>query len=131
MVVRASGHYAQPLCGERPRQSLSVADHLGRVLLEGRLAGLPERNRLGRDDMFEGATLQVGEDGFVDRGAELLPGDDATTARTTQRLVGGERHDVSNADGVGMDPAGDQAGHVGSVEDEKGANGVSDLADRL
>ena len=54
-------------------QHLRVGDHLRRVLLEGGLQRLAERDRLRRDDVHQRPALHAGEHGRVDLLAPTPP----------------------------------------------------------
>ncbi len=111
--LRAALHQA---LGQRDRV---VGDVLG-VRLEGRTAGLGERDRLGRHHVSERAA-EHHRAAAVDRGRELRLAEHHAAARAAQRLVrrgGGDvrvRHRVEVA---GEHLAGDQPGEVRHVDDE-------------
>ena len=112
-------------------QGLGVADDLGGVVAELRLGRLPEGHRLGRDDVLEGTALQAREHRLVDGRGQVGRAQDGAAPRAAQRLVGGEGDDVGHSHRVGVDAAGDEAGDVGGVEEEQGADRVGDRTDRL
>ena len=119
----------KPSAGQRRGQGPGVADDLGRVLPELRLGRLPEGHRLGRDDVLQRAALQTRERPPCRWPAPArLGAEDGAAPRAPQRLVGREGDDVGHADRVGMDPAGDEPGHVGGVEEEQGTHLVGDAA---
>ncbi len=102
-----------------------------RVVGECRVHRLAERDRLAGDDVFERAALPAGEDGLVDRLGVLLRAQDATAARTAQRLVGRERDHVGVRDGIRVGTTGDESGEMGDVEQQQRADFVRDLLERL
>ncbi len=81
--------------------------------------------------MLEGAALKPGEHRLVDGRGVLGAAQDGAAPRPAQRLVGREGHHVGHADRVRMDPAGDQPGDVGGVEEQQGADLVGDAAEDL
>src|SRR5579872_5142617 len=121
----------EALGDERLGEGLGVRHDLGGVLLEGRLHGLLEGDSLGGDHVVERAALQAREDRRVDRAGEVGPAEDGPAPRAAERLVGRERHDVGHPDRGRVHPAGDEAGRVGDVEHELGADLVGDLPEGL
>jgi hypothetical protein len=94
-----------PLTTDTPASRESARQPLGddlracqRALLalkEFGLGGELERHRLGRNDMFQRATLLAGEHGGVELlGQRFIVGQDDAAARATQRLVGRGGHHV-------------------------------------
>ena len=59
----------------------------------------------------------------------FVVGQDHAAARAAQGLVGGRRDDVGVGDRVRVDAAGYQAGEVGHVDHQVGADFVGDLAE--
>ena len=129
MIVGASRHQAEALLGQGLGERRSIAHDLLGVALKGRIGGFAEGHGLAGNGMFEGPTLQTGEDRLVDRRGVLGLGEDATTTRTTKGLVGGERDDVGVRNRVRMHPAGDEPGDMGGIEHEQRANLVGDGPD--
>ena len=80
--------------------------------------------------MFQGTSLQTREHRLVDGRRQLGGADDGPAAGASQRLVSGKGDDVGHAHRVGVDPTGDQAGHVGGIEEEEGADRIGDTPDR-
>ena len=115
--------------GQRVGQGGGVGHDLRGVPAELRLRRLGEGHRLGRDDVLERAALQAREHRAVDLLGQLLPAQDGAAPRAAQRLVGGERDHVGHADRARVGAAGDEAGRVGGVEHEAGADRVGDLAE--
>ncbi len=120
----------KPSCRESGRQGTGVRDDVGRVLAEGRLARLPERNRLGRDDVHERAALQAGEHGLVDARRVLSTRQDRAGSRSAQRLVGRERDDVGVWHRRRVRAAGNQTRDVRSVDEQHRADLVGDRPER-
>ena len=112
-------------------QRAGVAHDLGGVLLELRRGGLGEGEGLGGDHVVERAALQPREHRLVDGLGQLGRAEDGAAARTAERLVGGEGHDVGAVvHRVRVLPAGDEPGDVGGVEHEQRADLVGDGPER-
>ena len=107
--------------GDRPL--LALAELLGR--------GDPQGDGLGGDHVLERAALLAGEDRRVDLLGVLLAADDHPRAGTADRLVGRRRDDVGVGHGVRVDAGGDEAGEVGHVDHEEGADVVGDRPEAL
>ncbi len=132
MIVRAARDDIEPILHQRRRQRAGIGDDLPRIGLELGLQCFLERHGLGRDDVHQRAALQAGEHGRVDLlGHLLVIGEDHAAARTAQRFVRGRRRDVGMRHWRGMNAAGDEAGDVGHVDHEIGADFVGDLAEPL
>ena len=101
------------------RLTLAGAERLGR--------GDPQRDRLGGDRVHQRAALLAGEDRLVDRLRVLGAAEDHAAARAAERLVDRRGDDVGVLDRVGVLPGGDQAGEVGHVDHQLGADRVGDL----
>src|SRR5699024_6302259 len=83
------------------------------------------------DDVHQWAALDAGEDGGVELFVELgvaAGGQNQAAARAAQGLVGGGGDDVGMRQGAGVLAASDEAGDVGHVDEEPGADGVGNLA---
>ena len=106
------------LLGER----LRVRDHLRLVGDELGEQGFGERDRLGRDDVHERATLHAGEHRRVDGLRVLLPADDGPAARAAQGLVRRRRHELRVRHGVGVNLRRHQPGDVGHVDHQHRAD---------
>jgi len=80
MVVGTTRHDAKTLFRQGRGECLRVGDDVGRVLAEGGLARLAERDGLGRDDVHQRAALQAGEHRLVDAGRVFVARKDRTGA---------------------------------------------------
>lgn len=124
-------------------KSLGIVNHLLLVGLELGSVGLLESNSKRRDGVVVRATLVTGEDGEVDGilklvqnllaslgvdRAHTLAEEDHGTTRTTEGLVGSGGHDIGVLEGRGDDAGGDETGNVGDINNQVGADRVSDLA---
>ena len=114
--------------------------HLDLVLLERGALSLLEGDGEGGDGVVVGATLECGENGLVDGSLEVkgltaiglgAPVEDHARAGATERLVGGGGDNVGVLEGAGGLLGGDEAGDVGHVDHEVGANLVGDLPEAL
>ena len=103
--------------------ALALAEELG--------LGDAEGHCLARDDVLERPALLAGEDGRVDRLGVLLAAQDDSAARAAQRLVHRRGDDVGVGHRARVLARGDQAGEVGHVDDEVGADRVGDRAEPL
>ena len=117
--------------GEQP-----LGDDLGALqrallpLAERRLGRQLERHRLGGDHVLQRAALLAGEDRGVDLlGDAGVVGQDDPAARAAERLVRGGGDDVGVRHRVGVQPGRDQAGEVGHVHHQVGADQVGDPAE--
>ncbi len=111
------------------RDGLRTGDRALLALAERLAGGDPQRDRLGGDDVLEGAALLAGEDRGVDLLRVLLAAEDQPAARAAERLVHGGRDDVGVGHRARVQAGGDEAGEVGHVDDEEGADRVCDLAE--
>ena len=130
VVVGPARDQPEPLGGQRRGQGPGVGHHPCGVGGELGSRRFGEGHGLGRDHVLERPALEPGEDGAVDLLGQLFPAEDGRAARTAQRLVGGEGDDVGHTHRAGVGAAGDQAGRMGGVEHEVGADRVGDLTER-
>lgn len=127
-------------------KSLSVRDDLLLVGLELGVSSLLEGNSESGDGMVVRTTLVTREDGEVDLvleivesllarlgvdGANTLAEEDHGTTGTTEGLVSGGSDNIGVEEGGGNNTGGDEPRDVGNINDEVGANGVSNLAHAL
>mmetsp|Transcript_96733 Transcript_96733/g.269173 ORF Transcript_96733/g.269173 Transcript_96733/m.269173 type:complete len:376 (-) Transcript_96733:96-1223(-) len=132
MAFGTAGDDAQAALDEGLGQHLGVLDDLFLVGLEFGRQGFLEGHGLAGDDMHQRAALDAGEDRGVDLlGDVFLVRQDDAAARATQALVRGGRDDVGVGQGIRVDARGDQAGIVGHVHHEVGADFLGDLAKAL
>jgi hypothetical protein len=104
----------------------------GRIVLELRLQRFTEGNGLGGDDMHQRSALQAREDGRIELlGQILVIGQDHAAARAAQRLVRRGGGDMAMRERRRMLAAGNEAGDVGHVDHEIGADRIGDLAETL
>lgn len=128
MVVGAAGHEAEAPVGKSLGQSLGVLDHLSLIFLEFIGESFPESDGLGRDDVHEGATLDAGENGFVELLAELgVTAHDKAAPGSPESLVGGGGHYVGIGHRGGMETGRYETGDVGDVNHEVGPGLFGDL----
>ena len=118
VTVGATADEPEAFVRQGPGQRTRVEHDLLRVLGEARLQRLVEGDCLTGDHVLERAALPTGEHRLVDRGGVLRRRQDASAARTAQRLVRRERDDVGVGHRVGMSTAGDQSGEVRGIEQE-------------
>ena len=124
-------------------ECLGVGEDLGLVLFKLRGHGLVEGDGECGDGVVVGPALVAREDGEVDGafevveeggvgfrvgGADALAEEDHGAARAAEGFVCGGGDYVGVEEGGGNDAGGDQAGYVGHVDDEVGADEVGDLA---
>src|SRR5207245_6148410 len=98
--VGAAGEYIEAALLKHLAEGLRVRDRLPLALPEEVARGDPQADRLGRDDVLEGAALLAGEDRLVDRMPELLLAEDQAGAWAAECLVGGRRDDVGVGHGA-------------------------------
>ena len=127
----AAADDAQAALDQRLGHDLGVLHHLLLVGRELRIQRFLEGDRLGGDHVHQRAALQAGEDGAVDRLLVLRLHQDEAAARAAQALVGGGGDHVRVRHGVGVDARGDQAGVVGHVHHEEGADVLRHLGEAL
>nr|ABM53589.1 conserved hypothetical protein [uncultured bacterium CBNPD1 BAC clone 2089] len=127
VVVGSTRDEAETLAGQCAGERACVLHDLVCVVAEHRRERLAERDGLGSDGVFEWSTLGSGEDSFVDLLGVFGLAEDASTARTAQRLVRGESDDVGIRHGVRVCTTGDEAGQVGDVEHQQCTDFVGDL----
>jgi len=123
-------------------ERLGVLDNLLLVLLELRAGSLLEGNSKGSDGVVVGASLVTGEDREVDGtlkviqdvltglgvgAADTLAEENHGTTGTTERLVGSGGDDISVLEGRRDDTSSNETRDVGHVDNEVGADLVSDL----
>ncbi len=131
VVVGAAGDDLVAALDEGGSHRLGVFDDLGLIGLELGLQRLFEGNGLAGDDVHQRTTLTTREDGGVELLVELLVvsgGEDQATARTGQGLVGGGGDHVSVGNRVRVDAGGDEASHVGHVDEQVSTDLVGDFA---
>ena len=110
-------------------EGLGVGDRLPLALAERLAGGDLQRHRLGGDSVHQRPALLAGEDRFVDRFRVLLAAEDHAAARAAEGLVDRRRDDVGVRHRVGVLAGGDEAGEVGHVDHQLGADRVGDLAE--
>ncbi|ENN85865.1 hypothetical protein RHSP_17832 [Rhizobium freirei PRF 81] len=132
VVVGAAGDDVDAAGNQRFGQSLGVLDDLSGVILELRLQRFAESHGLGGDDVHQRTTLETGEDRRVELlGQILFIGEDHAAARAAQRLVRGGGGNVAMRERRRMLATGNEAGDVGHVDHQIGADAVGDLAEAL
>ena len=131
MVIRAAGDDFVAAGDKGRRHCPGVGDHLLLVAHKFRARRLLEAHRLGGDDMHQGAALAAGENRRVEFLLQFLvgPGQDKAAAGAAQGFVGSGGHHVRKRDGVGVDPGGHQACHVGHIDHQVGADPVGNRAE--
>ena len=131
-----------PIDGERLGQHAGVLHGAPHVLAEVLAQGEFEGDRLGRDDVHQWAALDAREDGLVDGlgeaaldvrvvgpidlGRQLQAAEDEAASRPSQGLVRRGGDDVRMREGARMQAGRDEAGDVGHVDEEQGADAVGD-----
>ena len=129
MVVGAAAHQPHAAGGEGFGEGLSVLHHLHRILPKLGPQRLGKSHGLAGDDVHQWPPLLPREDGAVEHlGVGRAAHGDAA-ARAAERLVGGARDEVGYRDGVVVDPGGDEAGVVGHVDHQLGADFPRDLGE--
>ena len=132
VVLGPTGDEPDPASGQALGQRHGVVgDGLG-VVLERRLTGLGQRDRLGRHHMTE-RSAQHHRAAAIDRFGELGLAQHHAAAWAAQRLVGGRGGDVSvrhRVEVAGEDLAGHEPGEVRHVDQQHGPDLVGDLAHR-
>ena len=119
MTVGSARYDRKPALDERLGESLGVAHRAARVGLEFRRHRLGEGDRLGGDDVHEGAALGPWKDRLVDDLGERLPGKNEPAPGTAQRLVGRGGHHVGVRHRRGIDTARHQAREVRHIHQER------------
>ena len=125
--VGPSGDEAQAAFDQPDRQRLRVVEDPLLVFLEFRPERLPERHRLGGDDVLERSALDAWEHVGIDRFRVLLLAEDEPAARAAQRLVGSGRHRVGERHRRRVQPDRDHSGDVRDVADHHRARLLGDL----
>ena len=129
MDVGAAGEDRDAAGFEAGGEGLGVGDRLPLAGAEGLGGGDLQGHRLGGDRVHQRPALLAGEDRFVDRFRVLLAAEDHAAARAAEGLVDRRRDDVGVLDRVGVLAGGDEAGEVGHVDHQLGADRVGDLAE--
>ena len=123
---------SRPPAIKRFSKRLGVLDDLRGIVLELRLQRFAERHGLGGDDMHQRAALQAGEDSRIELLRQILViGEDHAAARAAQRLVGRGRCNMAMRERRRMLATGNEAGDMGHVDHQVGADAVGDLAEAL
>ncbi len=118
----------KPRSESRPARRAALSTMLR--LVSAKLLGLrlPQRHRLGGDDVHQRSALDAGEDGAVDVLGELGLAQDHAGARTAQRLVRGGGDEVAVRHRRRVLPRRHQAGDVRDVGHQQAAGLVGDRA---
>ena len=109
-------------------ENLGVGDDLLGVGGELGCEGFFEGHGFCGDDVHERTALLAGKDAAIDACGEVLLAEDEAGAWAAEGFVGGGGDDLGVRDGRWMDAAGDEAGEVGHVDHEVGADFVGDGA---
>ena len=128
MGVSAAGDDAEAFALERLSHGFRISHDLTRIVPEGRLQRFLKSDGFGGDDVDERSALVSGEDIFVDRGGELLPGEDEAGTWSAQRLVGGAGDNLRVRNRRWMHASGNETGEVRHINDENGAAFIGDGA---
>ncbi len=146
VVVRAAADDVVAFVDQGLGHRLGVLDHLLTVFLPLGGEGFAEGDGLGGDHVLQRAALHAGEYGAVQDAAHLerltalleyaaegivkiFTHHDDAAARTTEGLVGGGGNDVAVGQRIVEQAGGDEAGGVGDVGQQEGADFVGDLAE--
>ena len=111
------------------RQPNGVCQRLPLKLFELLARSDAQRDRQPGHGIDVRSALFAREDGAVKLARQVFAMSDKHGApRSVERLVGGEADDIGDADRIGVDASGDQAGHMGDIGEQIGADLVSDTA---
>ncbi len=130
VVIGSAGAEAVAALYESGGEGGGVFDDLLAVGFEGGLEGFVEGDGLGGDDVHEGSALGAWEDGAVDGFGEVfVVGEDESAAWSAEGFVGGGGDDVAVRERGGVYACSDEAGDMGDIGEEEGADFVGDLAE--
>ena len=133
MVVGAAGNDVNATLNKDTGHCARVLNNLLLVRLELRFHGFLEGNGLGRNHVHQRPSLVTRKNSKIQFLLNIRVGfcQDQAGPGAAQGLVGRGRRHVRDVDRAGIQPGGDQAGHVGDIGHQVCADLVGDLPESL